>query len=373
MMHNVAKGLLGKGHEVTVIAPNTVQLKPARLRREENIDGVNVRRVKAYRILPYTLPWFTPEIFSAIHDVNADVIHVFSYHPTFITNVSYFAAKIKRIPLVVSPIFNPYLSPPYLNYLAKIWANFYRKVIGLKILSLADVVTAIAESEAEYYRARGVKNVHMLPGAVRLNENKIAPEDLQNFKNKFGIGEEKIIISVGRMVRYKGHDMLIRAFDIACKFLPDTKLLIIGKDFGYRQKLEAIVRELDCQHDVIFTAGLSDEEVSCAYEVADAMVHPSLFETFGITIVEAWSHKKPVITFDKIGKLISGETVITAKYGDVKELAQAMVKLLSNEELCHTLGLKGYELVKQFYTWDKVVDDLEKVYYNLIWSRSTGS
>lgn len=368
-MYNLSKGLLGKGHEVTVIAPNTVQLKPARLKKEENIDGVRVRRIKAYRLLPYTLPWFTPEIFSTISSTEADIIHVFSYFPTFITNAAYVATKIKRVPLVVSPIFNPYLSP-YLGYPQKIWVNLYRKVLGPRILRLADAVTAIAEPEAKFYRSKGNKNVHIMPGAVWLNTEKtIADVDLQKFREKFGIQEAKVIISVGRIVRYKGLDLLARAFAIARKALPDSKLLIIGKDFGFRGELEAIIKELGCQDSVILTGGVSDEELYCAYEVADIMVHPSLFETFGITIVEAWSHKKPVIAFDEVGKLISGETVVLVKYLDVEGLAQAIIKLLSDKELCHNLGLKGYELVKQFYNWDKVVNDLENIYYSLIKGR----
>ncbi len=81
------------------------------------------------------------------------------------------------------------------------------------------------------------------------------------------------------------------------------------------------------------------------------------------------AHKKPVIAFERV-EPVSNENGILVKYLDVEGLAQAIVKLLSNKELCHTLGLRGYELVKQFYTWDKVVDDLEEVYYSLLKNHS---
>ncbi len=371
IMANVAKGLLSKGHKVAVITPNTIQLKPAKLKRKENIDGVDVKRIKAYRLLPNTLPWFTPEIFSAISGIEADIIHVFSYHPTFITNAAYVTAKIKRIPLVVSPIYNPYLPTPYLNYWQRSWSNLYRKVIGPRMLKLANAVTAISESEAAFYRARKMKNVSMLPGAVWFEEKNVTTEDVQWFREKYGIDNAQVIISVGRMVKYKGFDLLVRAFAIAHKVLPESKLLIIGGDSGYRQELEEIINETGCQDHIILTGGISDEELNIAFETADIMVHPSLFETFGITIVEAWAHKKPVIAFDRIGKLISVETVVTVDYLDVEKMAQAIIRLLPDSEFCHKLGLQGYELVKKYYTWEKVVADIEEVYYSILKNHST--
>ena len=336
-MANVAKGLMSKGHEVAVITPNTRQLKPAKLKKEENIDGVDVKRIKAYRLLPNTLPWFTPEIFSAISGAEADIIHVFSYHPAFITNTAYVTAKIKRIPLVVSPIYNPHLPTPYLNFWQRSWSNLYRKVIGPRMLKLANAVTAISATEAEFYRSRKMKNVSMLPGAVRLERKNVTTEDVQCFIDKYGIGSAAVNISVGRMVKYKGFDLLVKAFAIAHKVLPESKLLIIGGDYGYRQELEESIDETGCQDHIILTGSISDEELNIAFETADIMVHPSLFETFGITIVEAWAHKKPVIAFDKIGKLISEETVVTVDYLDVEKMDQDIIRLLPDSEFCHKL------------------------------------
>ena len=369
IMHNLAKGLVAKGHGVAVITANTLDLKSAKLKKEENIDGVKVRRIKAFQLLPRTNPWLTPKIFSAI--ANADIVHVFSYHPAFITNAAYIAAKIKKLPLVVTPIFHPLNSLPNLRFHQKFWTSLYRKVVGPKILRLADAVTALTKTEADFYRSKSLKNVLVIPEAVPLKTETIRQSGLQGFRKKFGIGDARIIICVGRIVKYKGLDILVRAFASSREVLPDAQLIIVGKDQGYRQELAEIIRELSCQDNIVFTGDISNEELYCAYEVADAVVHPSLFEAFCRIALEAWSHKKAIIVFDKVGEPVSEETGILVKYGDVEGLAKAIIKLLSDEALRQNLGQKGHEQVQKFYNWDKVVSDLEQVYGSLAGKRIT--
>ena len=364
IMHNLARGLVAKGHDVAVIAPNTLDLKPAKLKKEECIDKVKVRRIKAFQLLPRTNPWLTPEIFTAI--ANTDIVHVFSYHPAFITNAAYITTKIKKIPLVVTPIFHPLNSLPDLRFHQKFWASLYRKVLGPKILRLADAVTALTKTEADFYRANNLKNVFVIPEAVSLKTETISQSGLQPFRKKYGIGDAKVIICVGRIVSYKGLDLLVRAFAAVSETLTKSKLLIIGKDLGYRQELERIIRELSCQDNIVFTGDISNEELYRAYEVADVVVHPSLFEAFCRIALEAWSHKKAIIAFDKVGEPVSEETGVLVKFGDVEGLAKAIIKLLSDEALRQNLGQRGYEQVQKFYNWDKVVSDLEQVYGSLI-------
>ena len=372
LMHNLGKGLIARGHDVEVMTSNTLNLKPAKLKKREYIDGVMVKRANAYKLPHLSYPLFTPEMFTTIFNSHSDLIHVFSYDPAFITIGSYITTKMKRTPLVVTPLFQPRHTMPYTRYWLRIWLNIWEGIIGPRLLGLADAVTALTEVEANFYRSIGLKNIHIIPGAVSLNKRNATPTRLQKFREKLGIGEGKVILSVSRIVKYKGLDLLIRAFAIARESLSGSKLLIIGRDSGFRQEVEEIISELGCQDSIIFAGDVNDEELFCAYEIADIMVYPALFGDFSVAVVEAFSHKKPVIAFDRV-EPVSNENGILVKYLDVEGLAQAIVKLLSNEELCHTLGLNGYELVKQSYTWDKVVDDLEKVYYNLIWSRSTGS
>jgi len=367
LVHGLAKALVGRGHDVTVIARNTQKLEPAKLKEEENIDGVRVRRVKVHRLLPRAQLYLDPGILSMIFSSDADIVHVFGYHLIFITNASYVAAKIKRVPLVATPIFRPEVPTPYLRYHGRILTNLYWKVLGPRILRLANVVTVLVQSQADFLQAKGLKNIRVIPSAVSLNgEDIITLQEIERFREKFSIGEAKVIISVGRIAKSKGFDLLVRAFAMAHQASADSKLLIIGPDMGCRRELQATVRELGCEGSIIFTGSISNEELHVAYELADIVVHPSLYEVFSLVPLEAWSHKKPIIAFDRVVEPISSQAGILVKYLDVEGLSQAIIRLLSDKELRQNLGRRGYQLVKKFYNWDKVVTSFEEVYYSLI-------
>lgn len=363
-MHSIAKKMIERGHEVTVITSNTKQLKSAELKKEEYIDGVKVKRVRIYQILPYHYLFFAPGIIPAILKEKVDIVHIFSYLPTFITNVAPIISKIKGIPIVMTPIFHPRRqSSIYIGFLPKKLGCFYDNTIGPGILKLADHVTGLTESEVKFYRAKGIRHVSVVPEGISVENNIYVSKDYQReFKEKIGIKDEKVILSVGRIVKYKGLDLLVRAFAKMQIEVPHSKLIIIGEDWGYRKEVEKIANEFGCSEDVIFVGEVRYKELCCAYEIADVVVHPSLFETFCRIALEAWSHKKPIIVFDEVGEPVTPSTGIIVKYKDENGLAEAMVKLLTDKDFARNLGENGYKLVHKRFVWDKIADQFEDIY-----------
>lgn len=363
-MHSIAKKMIERGHEVTVITSNTKQLKHAELKKEEYIDGVKIKRVRIYQFLPYRYLFFAPGIIPAILKEKGDIVHIFSYMPTFITNVPPVVSKIKGIPLVMTPIFHPRRqSITYVGFLQKKLGCFYDNIIGPRILKLADHVTGLTENEVKFYRAKGIRHVSVIPEGISVESNIYVSKEYQReFKEKIGIKDEKVVLSVGRIGKYKGLDMLVRAFAKMQIEVPNSKLVIIGADWGYQKEVENIVNEFGCNEDVIFVGEVRYKELCCAYEIADVVVHPSLFETFCRIALEAWSHKKPVIVFDEVGEPVTPSTGIIVKYKDENGLAEAMVKLLTDKDFACNIGENGYKLVHERFIWDKIADQFEDIY-----------
>ncbi len=366
LIRNIVRRLVQRGHEVTVITSNTIKLKPAKLKSEEYIEGVKVKRLRSYQILPYRHLIFTPGIIPYILSMDVNIVHCFAYLPTFMTNVAPLVVKAKGVPLVWTPDFYPGRSMIYSGFLQKTLMPLYDKM-GLVLLRRADAIITLTDVEAQFHKSRGMKNSYpMLCGVSLDSEYHITEADIERVKQKLDIKGEKVILSVGRMVWYKGFDLLVRAYAKAQQRFPDSKLLIAGPDGGYRKVIEKVARDLACENGVILTGEISDSELHCLYEIADVIVRPSLYEGFGLTTLEAWLHKKPVVGFEKVGEAIPSSAGIEVRYKDIDALSDAVVELLSDEALCSSLGEQGFRLVEEKYEWNKVVDRLEEIYRRVV-------
>lgn len=362
-MYNLGRRLVEGGHEVTVLTSNSVGERSAGLPSEEIIGGIRVMRSK---ILPGKLFHrlvLAPSIIPKLLSIDADVFHVFSFLPYFLTNIACVVSKLRGIPLIVTPTFHPNRHILYNNLAGKLVKAVYDDFIGIKLLRKADYVIALTEEEVRFYRKNGVKNACVIPVGIDYEKQTCEPQEVEEFRERLNLGL-KVILCVGRLEKRKGIEYAIKAMPIVLNAFPEAKLLIVGEDWGYRNQLEDLTRKLSVEKNVVFAGRLNFTELSCAYELADMVVIPSIFEVFSHIVIEAWVHKKPVIATKTVGlaELISAETGILVSYGDYKALADAVIKVLSDKELAKLIGVNGYRLVKKKFSWDKVVYGLEKVY-----------
>ncbi|MEM3011369.1 MAG: glycosyltransferase family 4 protein, partial [Candidatus Bathyarchaeia archaeon] len=140
----------------------------------------------------------------------------------------------------------------------------------------------------------------MIPNGVDVKEyEKDVNVDLNSFRRRFALPEEKIVLFVGRLVYEKGIHVLINAVP---KILDkvNAKFVIVGS--GYmKESLSEIVRKMGLAHKVMFTGFLDDETLRKLQKCADVSVVPSLFEPFGIVALEAMAAKSPVVVSDSGG------------------------------------------------------------------------
>ena len=365
VMYNIAKLLAERGHKVSIFTSNLVGNKVCSLPREEVLGLIHVSR---FKILPPKLLHklvFAPSVIRALYSIETDIFHVFSYLPTFMTNTACLISKHRRIPLIITPVYYPSRTQLYTNVVGKLVKVLYDDLIGPKLLRKADCVIALTEAEARYYRERGINNICVVPAGVDLREHACEDKGLEAFERKYDLGESRILLFVGRLEERKGIHYLIKSMSIILRENPNVKLLVVGKDRGCRGPLENLSRRLGIEKNVVFTGPINSTQLLCAYELSDIVVIPSLYEAFGLVVVEAWAHKKPVVVSETIGlaETISAEKAgIVVNLSDPEALAEAVVKLLSDKKLSKSMGTRGYQVVKKEFTWEKIVDRLEEVY-----------
>ena len=116
--------------------------------------------------------------------------------------------------------------------------------------------------------------------------------------------------------------------------------------------MERLANKLGVRHKIVFTRYLLGEELRAAYTRADVVVLPSVLEGFGLTVLEGWMHKKPVVVSSGAGvsELITdGENGRLFPSNDYEELASKIIGLLSKPGAADEMGKEGFETAKKCY------------------------
>jgi glycosyltransferase involved in cell wall biosynthesis len=137
---------------------------------------------------------------------------------------------------------------------------------------------------------------------------------------------------IGRIAKRKGIDFLIRSMPLVVRQVPDAQLLVGGKG-EYLEKMKSLVGRLNLEQHVTFLGFVPDDRLNPLYNQAQCVVVPSMFEGFGITVIEALAAGTRVVGTDTDGirEIInSGDYGSLVPYGDCHALADAIVAELRN-------------------------------------------
>jgi glycosyltransferase involved in cell wall biosynthesis len=207
-----------------------------------------------------------------------------------------------------------------------------------------------------------------------------------NIREELGCGaKDPVIAFVGQHGLHKGIDTLIRAMPRVWGKFPNTQLIIAGgtTPFTDRFKYQAGMIELamraslfDDDHVPPRPPGrihfIDDVDETKKYEIletCDIFASPSGFESFGITILEAWSKKKPVIAcnIEATRHLIQdGETGLLVEYKDIHQLEEALIRLIDNPGLRKKIGEKGLQKIQKNYTKEIIGERYREFYDKII-------
>lgn len=175
------------------------------------------------------------------------------------------------------------------------------------------------------------------------------------------------ILFVGRLVWYKGCDILLKAFGKMSQ--AGCRLILVGGG-PLEQELKRLAASLELKN-VVFTGMVSEEEKIKRIEECDFLVLPSVSEAeaFAVVQLEAMAFGKPVInTALKSGVpdvSVDGITGITVKPGNVSELAEAMDELAANEGMRREYGANALKIVRKEYTQEIMIRRHKKVFQSL--------
>lgn len=183
--------------------------------------------------------------------------------------------------------------------------------------------------------------------------------------NDFITGKAPYFLYVGNAYPHKNLERLIDAFFFLHSSKHDIKLVLVGKEDYFYQRLKEKVRMLHLENSIFFTGFILDEELSYYYQHAIATVIPSLMEGFGLPALEAMANNCAVIASD-IPSLreVCEQSALYADPLKSTVLSEQMLTIYSDQHTRMELIKKGREQIKKF-SWKRLAEQTLHVYNSL--------
>jgi phosphatidylinositol alpha-1,6-mannosyltransferase len=204
--------------------------------------------------------------------------------------------------------------------------------------------------------------IHIIHPGVNARAFRLENDSSKIVRKALNIGESPLILTVGRLQRRKGHDMIIKALPHVKRTIPNVMYLIVGTGEEFCN-LKKLISDVGVTESVIFVGRVSDEDLPYYYAACDVFVMPNReidadIEGFGMVYLEAAAAGKPVIGGRSGGTddaILEGTTGLRVDGNSITEIANAMVSLLSNPEKSKLMGESGRRWVEKEFTWESVV------------------
>ena len=284
-----------------------------------------------------------------------DVLH--SPHYTFPM-----LSSARRVVTILDMTF--YLYPQVHSFVKRL---FFKRMIRLAV-RYADRIITISESTAsDLFRLVGGEGLpektHAVPLAVDSRFRLIQDEAAVAIAcRRLGLEPRRFLLYVGVLEPRKNLPVLLRAFRRARDEGNRLALAIVGNRGWKFASIFATVQELGLEKDVIFTGYVSDADLPYVYNGAALFVYPSLYEGFGLPVLEALSCGTPLIT-SNVSSMpeIVGDAGLLIPPSDETRLADAIREVLSDPALAASLSEKGRERAARF-SWSRTARETIAVY-----------
>lgn len=281
-----------------------------------------------------------------------DIIH--SLHYSFpIMKLS----KTKRIVVVHDLTFFIY---PKMHTLIK---RYYFKIFIKLACKYSDAIICVSKSTKNdlfRYVSNIKSEVHVIPLAANITTN----YSVIDVKNKYSIKKDYLLF-IGTLEPRKNITQLIKAYS-NIKDKEKLQLVIVGKKGWYYKEIFNLVDQLSLNNDIIFTGFASDEDKFALLENCYIFIYPSVYEGFGLPVLEAITLGVPTIT-SNVSSMpeVVEDSAIKINPLDVNDIIKAIDLLSQDDQLRENLSKKG-KTQSMKYSWDITAKETVSLYNNIL-------
>jgi len=342
----IFKRIVQKGNEVTLLCSHYGGAK-----EYDEIEGIKIIRRGSWFVFNFSAFWEVRKILKqkkwdlVVEDINKLPFYSSYWHnlPLLVIVHHFFDKAIFK---EVNPFFGSYV---YLS--ERSVPRFYR---NKKFL-------AVSQSTKEELLKRGIAEERIKVIYCGIDHKLYKPNpDLKKDPNP-------TILYLGRLKKYKSIDHLIKALPLILKRVADTRLVIVGEG-DYKLELQNLTKDMNLEDKVLFT-GFVDEKTKVEWlHRAWVTVYPSVKEGWGLTNIEANACGTPAIASDVPGlreSVLPGKTGFLFRYGQVGELADKIVKIITDDVSRERFSKEAIAWASNF-SWGKVATEVEELLEDVV-------
>jgi phosphatidyl-myo-inositol dimannoside synthase len=279
---------------------------------------------------PLFYRFFYCAYFRSIKKICGKCAAIQSFEGNFWGLLAHDIARDLNIPFLIAPFMHP-----------GCWGD---DRLNIRLYQKSDGVLTLSEYEKAGYKEMAVHERKLFT----MSNYPLARPPLL-LRKKYGI-EGQIVLFLGRKEIYKGYALLIDAWDIVHRELPQAWCVLLGPGFATSKDM---VNRIICDG--------STNQMPSEYTV---FCMPSESETFGLVYIEAWAQAKPIIArpIPAVRELMHDKEAGLLVSGGAPELAERLLALLRDPALCETMGNNGLQIQQTFYSRERFEANLMAIY-----------
>jgi glycosyltransferase involved in cell wall biosynthesis len=251
----------------------------------------------------------------------------------------------------------------------------YERPSLLRLTRHAFSTVAHTDPERDWLLAHGAPQdrVRIIPLGIDPGRVRGAPA---NFRSRHDVPADAFVVTfLGQLAEHKGVRELALALPALLRSVPTAWLIIAGAPTPYSQRLRSVLASLPdaARSRVLLLEDVPDHDKGDLLADSDVFASPSRYESFGLTILEAWANGLPVVVGDTPAiRWVVGEAGVFVPPGDPNKLGEALVALACDKDLRARLAAAGRNRLEQNFTLERVVDAYLDLYLEAARVRASG-
>ena len=362
----LSKGLDERGYHTTLVAGRLAHGEDSMAFVTEKM-GVPVLAIPAMHrdVSPLYDPLAVKRLLQEIRRVRPHILHTHTAKAGAVGRAAALMAGEARPPIIV----HTYHGHVLRGYFDPVRTQFFReteRALARHTTRLVAVGPEVRDDLVELDVAPYEK-FSVIRLGIDLESRVLGTDRREEYRKLFGVPEDRFVVGwIGRMTGIKRVPDVLRAFKRLHEQGIDTTLCMVG-DGPDREPAERLAKELGIARHVLWTGYQRD--VSPYYSLFDALLLPSANEGTPVVAIEALAASRPVVA-TRVGGVpdvvTDGEDGFLVGLGDVRGAADALAALARDPERRRRMGERGRELVVPRYRVERLVDDMDALYRELL-------